>query len=383
MHCRRVCHQSNSPHLPAKGQIEAFDDGIQLSHVYVLDVIRAQPRRVFHDRAADFQRYADCQRAGVYPNFGFLRRNVPSPARRVTLLHRQRGLLVQLSQLVSVDHLIPASCGVVSLSFDVRRRYSQPSADREVANQLSAVRKHRATGQHVWHPAHVVVSPPHQLPSLPPDLQSKEAGSVSGTLVGFARQSIVRQVSLHAVHSDDAFVHQDVVDVRRGSFPDIRIPGEHAVQHGFHHQWCDIQAESQSGQAVTLAFEDHRLIWPQGFVDADLQVGLFQVDQGHVDPLSAPLAQLLAAHVRVGSVALNVGVQLPEVHHGPDLLLVSLDHCHQWQQPFGRAVFALVVRHEPPVFDPLPELVFIRATCNVRRRVLFHCISQDAGLPGV
>ncbi|KRX25359.1 hypothetical protein T07_11681, partial [Trichinella nelsoni] len=57
--------------LPAKGQIEAFDDGIQLSHVYVLGVIRAQPRRVFHDRAADFQRYADCQRAGVYPNFGF------------------------------------------------------------------------------------------------------------------------------------------------------------------------------------------------------------------------------------------------------------------------------------------------------------------------
>ncbi|KRX49867.1 hypothetical protein T05_11084 [Trichinella murrelli] len=57
----------------------AFDDGIQLSHVYVLGVIRAQPRRVFHDRAADFQRYADCQRAGVYPNFGFLRRNVPSP----------------------------------------------------------------------------------------------------------------------------------------------------------------------------------------------------------------------------------------------------------------------------------------------------------------
>ncbi|KRX49825.1 hypothetical protein T05_8728 [Trichinella murrelli] len=77
---------------------------------------------------------------------------------------------------------------------DIRRRYPQLSADREVANQLSAVRKHRATGQHVWHPAHVVVSPPHQLPSLPPDLQSKEAGSVSGTLVGFARQPIVRQV---------------------------------------------------------------------------------------------------------------------------------------------------------------------------------------------
>ncbi|KRX32003.1 hypothetical protein T06_1839, partial [Trichinella sp. T6] len=39
-------------------------------HVYVLGVIREQLRRVFHDRAADFQRYADCQRAGVYPNFG-------------------------------------------------------------------------------------------------------------------------------------------------------------------------------------------------------------------------------------------------------------------------------------------------------------------------
>ncbi|KRX39390.1 hypothetical protein T05_15240 [Trichinella murrelli] len=52
-------------------------------------------------------------------------------------------------------------------------------------------------------------------------------------------------------------------------------------------------------------------------------------------------------------MALNVGVQLPEVHHGPDILLVSLDHCHQWQQSFGRAVFALVVRHEPNVFDLL------------------------------
>ncbi|KRX28810.1 hypothetical protein T06_7353, partial [Trichinella sp. T6] len=61
-------------------------------------------------------------------------------------------------------------------------------------------------------------------------------------------------------------------------------------------------------------------------------------------------------------MALNVGVQLPEVHHGPDLLLVSLDHCHQWQQPLWRAMFALIVRHEPPVFDPLPKLVFIRAT---------------------
>ncbi|KRZ46751.1 hypothetical protein T02_11149, partial [Trichinella nativa] len=53
-------------------------------------------------------------------------------------------------------------------------------------------------GQHVWHLVHVVVSPPHQLPSLPPDLQSKETGSVSGTLVDFARQPIVRQVPLHA-----------------------------------------------------------------------------------------------------------------------------------------------------------------------------------------
>ncbi|KRY56050.1 hypothetical protein T03_2618 [Trichinella britovi] len=134
---------------------------------------------------------------------------------------------------------------------------------------------------------------------------------------------------------------------------------------------------------VVIGLEGHRLVWPQGFVDADLQVGLFQVDQGHVDALSAPLAQLLAAHVRVGRMVLNVGVQLPEVHHGPDLLLVSLDHCHQWQQPLGRALFALVVRHEPPVFDPLPKLVSIRATSYVRRRVLFYRISQDAGLPGV
>ncbi|KRZ11560.1 hypothetical protein T4B_2135, partial [Trichinella pseudospiralis] len=342
--------------LPAEGQIEAFDDGIQLSHVYVLGVIPAQPRRVFHDRADDFRRYADCQRAGVYPNFGFFRRNVSSPARRVTLLHRQRSLLDQPSQFVSVDHLVPARCGVVSLSFDVRRRYPQPPADREVANQLSAVRKHRATGQHVWHLAQVVVPPPHQLPSLPRNLQSKEAGSVSGTLVGFARQPIVRQMPLHAVHSDDAFVHQDVVDVRRGSFPDIRIPGEHAVQHGFHHQWCDIQAESQTGQAVSLAFEDHSLIWPQGYVDADLQVGLFQ----SISATSTPCLRTLAAfgYTRLRRrLALNVGVQLPEVHHRPDLLRVSLDQRHQWQQLLGRAVFALIVRHEPPVFDPLLKLV--------------------------
>ncbi|KRY45333.1 hypothetical protein T03_12342 [Trichinella britovi] len=194
-------------------------------------------------------------------------------------------------------------------------------------------------GQHVWHVVHVVVSPPHQLPSPPPDLQSYQMGSVSGTLVGFARQPIVRQVPLHAVHGDDAFVHQNVVDV-----------------------------DSQTGQAVSLVFEHHCLLWPQGFVDADLQVGLFQVDQGHIDALSAPLTQLLAAQVRVGGMALNVGVQLPEVHHGPDIFLVSLEHCHQWQQSFGSAVFALVLRHEPPVFDLLPELVFIRATCYVRRR---------------
>ncbi|KRZ81638.1 hypothetical protein T08_10178 [Trichinella sp. T8] len=143
---------------------------------------------------------------------------------------------------------------------------------------------------------------------------------------------------------------------------------ECAVQHGFHHQRRNIQSESQTGQAVSLAFEDHRLLWPKGFVDADLQIGLFQVDQGHIDALTAPLAQLLAAHVRIGSMALNMGVQLPEVHHGPDLLLVSLDRWfrHQWQQPFGRAVFALVVRHEPPVLDPLPELVFIRYVLRLR-----------------
>ncbi|KRY84800.1 hypothetical protein T4D_8480 [Trichinella pseudospiralis] len=179
------------------------------------------------------------------------------------------------------------------------------------------------------------------LVSTSASLQSEEAGSVGGTLVGFARQPIARQVLLHAVHGDDAFVHQDVVDVRRGSFPDIRIPGEHAVQHGFHHRWCDVQAEPQTGQAV---------------------------DQGDVDALPASLAQLSATHVRVGRVALDVGVQVPEVHHGPDLLLIPLDHCHQRQQPLGRAVFALVVRHEPPVFDPLPKLVLIRATSHVRRR---------------
>ncbi|KRX69199.1 hypothetical protein T06_6856 [Trichinella sp. T6] len=37
----------------------------------------------------------------------------------------------------------------------------------------------------------------------------------------------------------------------------------------------DIQAESQTGQAVTLAIEDHRLVWPQGFVDADLQLSMW------------------------------------------------------------------------------------------------------------
>ncbi|KRX40437.1 hypothetical protein T05_6529, partial [Trichinella murrelli] len=91
-----------------------------------------------------------------------------------------------------------------------------------------------------------------------------------------------------------------------------------AVQHGFHHQRRNIQAESQTGQAVTLAIEDHRLVWPQGFVDADLQVGLFQVDQGHIDALSAPLAQLLAAHIRVRRMVLNVGAQLTDEENSID-----------------------------------------------------------------
>ncbi|KRY32560.1 hypothetical protein T01_8803 [Trichinella spiralis] len=46
-----------------------------------------------------------------------------SAAGRVVLVHHQRCLLDQISQLATFNHFVPARCGIVGLSFDVGCRY--------------------------------------------------------------------------------------------------------------------------------------------------------------------------------------------------------------------------------------------------------------------
>ncbi|KFD48844.1 hypothetical protein M514_10207 [Trichuris suis] len=111
----------------------------------------------------------------------------------------------------------------------------------------------------------------------------------------------------------------------------------------------------------------------------DLEVRLVEIDHGQIHALPAPLPHLVCTDVSMRSIRLNVAVQFPEVHYRADFVLPSLNHGHERYESFSRAMLSLVIRHEPSLFDPQLQFLFVLSPHVFGWWILLHHVLQNVG----